>query len=348
MRQTDWMIRYLLLGLWGPLIYLNLWLLGQVFNFFEQVITITTLAAILSLLLNYPVQWLGRAGVRRNIAILLVAVLAFSLLVLIGVAIIPSVINQATELLQAIPQWLADSNKPMSAFNQFAQNRRLPIDVEQVKLQLERGIQLMLELLPEFAISTLGRLFDTILMIVLTFYMLLYGRRMWLELINLLPKPYGNAISQSLKFNFQQFFISQLLLALFMFVLLTVIFLLLRVKFGLLFALIIGLFELIPFIGATIGISLVIVLVLLQGPWLSVQVAVFTITLQQIKDNIIAPKLFGKFIGLNPIWVFVALLIGGRVAGLLGILMSIPIAGTLSNTFERIQRVSLETELTQP
>lgn len=348
MRQSDWFIRYLSLGLSGPLIYLNVWLLGQSFKFFEQVITITALAAILALLLNYPVQWLQHRGVRRSLGIFFVAIVALSLLVLTGVAVIPSVINQATELLQAIPQWLADSSEPMNAFNEFAKERRLPIDVVQVTNQLERLINTVLELLPQLAVSTLGRVFDSVLMVVLTFYMLFYGKRMWVGLVNLLPKPYGQAISKSLQYNFQQFFISQLLLALFMFALLTVVFLLIRVKFALLFALTIGLFELIPFIGATIGIGLVVILVLLQGVWVAVWVAIASVVLQQIKDNIIAPKLFGEFIGLNPIWVFVALLIGGRVAGLLGILLSIPIAGTVNNTFEQIQRTKLESELTQP
>ena len=138
--------------------------------------------------------------------------------------------------------------------------------------------------------------------------------------------------------NFQQFFISQLLLALFMLVTLTVTFLALQVRFALLLSLLIAFFELIPFIGAAIGISLVVLLVWLQGLWLAVRVAIASIIFQQIKDNIIAPKLFGAFIGLNPIWVFIALLIGARVAGLLGVLLSVPIAGTIKTSIEKIQK----------
>lgn len=339
-------MRYLLIGLCGPLLFLNIWLMGQTFHFFEQVITITALSAILALLLNYPVQWLEKISIRRNLAILVVAVIAISVMVMITITVVPLLLNQAIELLEDIPQWLSDSSDQINSLDQFAKSRRWPIDLNQVTIQLQRLIQSLLEWLPKLAIGTLGRLFDAIITFVMTFYMLLYGKAMWRGMIKLLPQPYGRAISHSIQFNFQQFFISQLLLSLFMLVTLTISFLVFKVRFALLLALLIAIFELIPFIGATIGISLVILLVLLQGFWLAVNVAIAATILQQIKDNILAPKMFGTLIGLNPLWVFIALLIGGRVAGLLGVLLSVPIAGSIKTSLERIQKT--ERNLKEP
>jgi predicted PurR-regulated permease PerM len=59
--------------------------------------------------------------------------------------------------------------------------------------------------------------------------------------------------------------------------------------------------------------------------------------LQQIKDNLIAPKLLGDVIGLNPIWIFVSILMGFEIAGLLGTLVAVPIAGTIKGTFDAIK-----------
>jgi predicted PurR-regulated permease PerM len=122
-----------------------------------------------------------------------------------------------------------------------------------------------------------------------------------------------------------------------MVVALTPIFLFLRVPFALLFAIIIGISELIPFIGATLGIGLVTLLVLLQNWLLVFPVAMVAIIMQQIKDNILAPKLLGNFIGLNPLWIFVAILMGFEIAGLLGTLVAVPIAGTIKGTFDAIK-----------
>jgi predicted PurR-regulated permease PerM len=118
---------------------------------------------------------------------------------------------------------------------------------------------------------------------------------------------------------------------------LTAIFLILEVPFALLFALLIGVAELIPFIGATLGIALVTILVMLNSFWLGIRVAVAAVVMQQIKDNILAPRLMGEFIGLNPILIFIALLLGGQIAGVFGVIVAVPIAGTIKGTIDAIR-----------
>ena len=61
------------------------------------------------------------------------------------------------------------------------------------------------------------------------------------------------------------------------------------------------------------------------------------VIMQQIKDNLLAPKLMGNFIGLNPLWIFIAILMGFEIAGLLGTLVAVPIAGTIKGTFDAIK-----------
>jgi predicted PurR-regulated permease PerM len=188
-----------------------------------------------------------------------------------------------------------------------------------------------------FAGTLLSGLLDIVLIFVLAFYMLLYGGRVWSGFINLLPSNIGIPLTQSLQINFRNFFLTQLLLGLFMILTLTPIFLFLKVPFALLFAILIGVSELIPFIGATLGISLVTMLMLLQNWWLALPVAGAAIVMQQIKDNLLSPKLLGDFIGLNPIWIFVAILMGFEIGGLLGTLVAVPIAGTIKGTFDAIK-----------
>jgi predicted PurR-regulated permease PerM len=170
--------------------------------------------------------------------------------------------------------------------------------------------------------------------------MLLYGKSLWQGTVNLLPPQIGLPFSESLRLNFQNFFISQILLGLFMVATLTPIFLTLQVSFALLFALLIGIAELIPFIGATLGIGLVTILVMLNSFWLAIRVAIAAIVMQQIKDNLLAPRLMGEFIGLNPILIFIALLVGGQIAGVLGVIIAVPVAGTIKGTIDAIRLLS--------
>lgn len=338
MQLSELIRRYLLYGLSGPIIVLNLWVLGQVFKYFEGLITFIILSMILALILDYLVRLFERFHLNRPQAVLVVFSLCMILLVILGFTLIPIVIEQATQLIQGIPGLLEAGDRNINGLQRLINQHNLPFDLNQISSQINNQIQLILANLPEFAINTVGQIFATILLIVLAFYMLLYGDRCWKGLTNLLPGKLGSALSTSLKQQFHQFFLSQLLLALVMVLFLIPTFLVLRIKFTLLFVLIIGLLEVVPLFGATIGISLVTFLVLgLQGFFPAVQVVIASVIFQQITDNIIAPRLRGDFTGLNPIWIIIALLIGGRVAGFIGVVLAMPIAATIKSTIEAMR-----------
>lgn len=341
MRRSAPLQRLLIYGLSGPIIALNIWLLSVLFSYFQHPITILSVAAILAFLLNYPVKFFERAPMTRTQAVVIVLLVTLTLLVILGVTLVPMVIDQTIQLLNKIPDWLTASQANLEQFETFAKQRRLPIDLRVVSNQINANIQNLVQQLASGAVGVAGillsGLLNLVLVVVLAFYMLLYGDRVWYGLVNLLPANIGVPLTRSLQLNFQNFFLSQLLLGLFMIVSLTPIFLFLKVPFALLFAILIGLSELIPFIGATLGIGLVTILVLLQNWWLAVPVAIAAILMQQIKDNLLAPNLLGDFIGLNPIWIFVAILMGFEIAGFLGTLVAVPIAGTIKGTFDAIK-----------
>ncbi|HEY9643329.1 MAG TPA: AI-2E family transporter [Coleofasciculaceae cyanobacterium] len=335
MKLSELFRRYLLYGLSGPVIALNLWVLGQLFDYFEGILTFTILSAVLALILNYIVRFFQRIGFNRTQAVLLVLSLFLIGLITVGVTLIPIVIDQATQILQGLPRLLEAGDRNLAWLQQLISDRDLPFDLNQIVTQATTQIQGILGLLPELAVNTLGQLFATIFLIVLAFYMLLYGDRFWRGLISLLPETLGHALSTSLQQQFHQFFLSQLLLSLMMVLFLLPIFLALQIRFSLLFALLIGFFEIIPLFGATIGIGLVTLLALgIQGYWTAAQVIISGIFFQQITDNVIAPRIRGDFTGLNPIWVVIALLIGFRVAGFLGVVLAMPIAATIKSTIE--------------
>ncbi|MDY6898570.1 MAG: AI-2E family transporter [Cyanobacteriota bacterium] len=333
----------LIYGLSAPIIALNIGLLSVIFDYFRRPLTILSIAAILAFLLNYPVRFLERGRISRQWAVTIVLLLTLVLLILIGITLVPLVINQTIQLTDKIPDWLSSFQDQLEQLQGIAKRRRLPlIDFEILTKQINASIENLLKDLPlgavGFAGTLVSTLVDTILVIVLAFYMLLYGDKVWYGLVNLLPHKIRLPLSQSLRLNFHYFFLSQFLLAMFMVASLTPIFLVIGIPFAFLFAVVIGISQLIPFIGATLGIGFVTILLLLQNWWLATQLAFFSILMQQIKDNLIAPKLLGNFTGLNPIWIFVVILVGFEIAGLLGTLVAIPIAGTIKGTFDAMRK----------
>jgi predicted PurR-regulated permease PerM len=333
--------RLLILGLIGPIAALNIWLFGQVLHYFEHLVTVLVVAAILAFLLNYPVRWFERIRIKRTGAVVIVLLLTVTLLAVLTLTLVPILLDQTNQLLLKIPGWLEASRHNLDAWNGWARERNLPIDLtgfgSKLSIQIENQIQQVATQALGLAIGTVSGLIDTILIIVLAFYMLLYGDRVWQGLIHQFPPKIGIPLSESLQQNFHNFFLSQILLALFMAGGLIPLFLALKVPFTLLFALLIGIAELIPFIGAALGIGLVTILVMFQSVWLAFQVALAAIILQQIRDNLLAPKVMGDFTGLNPIWIFIALLMGLQIAGLLGVIVAVPIAGTIKGTIDALR-----------
>jgi predicted PurR-regulated permease PerM len=130
------------------------------------------------------------------------------------------------------------------------------------------------------------------------------------------------------------FFWGRLLLSIFFGVSVYIVFIIIDLPYALLLAAIAGVFDLIPGIGATIGISLVSIIVLPQGIWLALKVLVGCILLQQVEENLLMPRIMQGSINMNPVFMFFALLVGARVAGLVGVFLSIPLAGVLISLFD--------------
>ncbi|MBD1933462.1 MULTISPECIES: AI-2E family transporter [Cyanophyceae] len=341
MRRSANLQRLLLLGLSGPIIALNIWVLSQIFRYFEHLFAVLTIAAILAFLLNYAVRIFERFRLSRAQAVIVVLLLTLTFLAVVGVTLVPILVDQSVQLLKNIPDWLQESNQNLDYLDTWAKNRRLPLDLKgfshRVSVRVENQVQALAGQAFGVALGTVSGLIDVVFVVVLAFYMLLYGDRLWFGVINLLPSQIGLPLSESLRLNFQNYFLTQLILGLFMVATLTPIFLILKIPYALLFGLLIGVAELIPFIGATLGIGLVTILVMLQDFWLAIRVLSAAIFMQQIKDNFLAPKLMGDFTGLNPIWIFIALLMGGQIAGLLGVILSVPLAGTIKDTIDTIR-----------
>lgn len=330
--------RLLFLGLLVPIGALNAWVLNQFLSYFGHLFTLLIVSAILAFLLDYPVRLFEKIRIQRSYGVIIVLLMTVAILAIAGVTLIPILVNQTTQLVSKLPDWLEATRQNVVTIDNWAKSRNLPLDLQGLSGRLNTQVEGQIkDLAPQalgFALGTVSTLVDMMLITVLAFYMLLYGQRLWQGILELFPARFAVPFSASLRLNFHNFFLSQVVLALFMVVTLIPVFFWLKVPFALLFALLIGIAELIPFIGATLGIGLVSILVLFQNFWTAFWVAIAATILQQIRDNLIAPKIMGDFTGLNPIWIFIALLMGLQIGGLLGVFIAVPVAGTIKCTID--------------
>jgi predicted PurR-regulated permease PerM len=98
----------------------------------------------------------------------------------------------------------------------------------------------------------------------------------------------------------------------------------------------IGFASLIPF-GGTFTIIIISSLLALQNIWLGLKVLLVAIFVGQIIENAIAPRLMSGMTGLNPAVVFISVLTGSQVGGLLGLLLAVPIAGFIKRIADALK-----------
>ncbi len=317
----------------APALVLNAWALSTIFGYFESLFVVVLIAALLSFLLNYPVRWLEKQGAVRAQAALLVFLFSLTVLFALGVTLVPLAIAQAQQLVARLPEWIDSGQRQLMALNEYVDNFGLPISLDglivQVNDRLKSELQAIagqvVNLAVSFTVVTVVRLLDVLLVVVLTFYLLQHSDEVWQGIVDWLPAKLRKPFTETLRLSFQNYFIGQIILAICMAVGLTSTYLLLKVPFGLLFGLTVGFMALVPF-GGTVGIATVTLLVALQNIGLALQVLAGSVIVQQIVENLIAPRVLGSFTGLNPFWVFIALLTGVRVGGLLGVIVAVPSA----------------------
>ena len=313
------------------------WFTLTAISYVGELVSILVTAGLIAFLLNYAVIRL-QVFLPRGVAAALVYLTAGLLLVVIGLTIVPPVFSQARQLGVRFPELLESGRQQLSEFQLWSADRNLPFNVEILEQQLSAKVQEQVQAIAGtglgLVLGTVNWFLDLILILVISFYMLLDGQRVWGGLTSVFSPDIRYVLTDTLQRNLQRFVSGQLLLGVFMAIALTLAFWWLRVPFFLLFAVFIGLTEIVPFIGATLGIGAVSIVVAFIDWWLALQVLAVAIGLQQIKDNLVAPRIMGNLTGLSPVIIFTALLLGGKVGGLLGVILAIPLTGVAKSIVE--------------
>ncbi len=325
----------------APLLVINGWAFSVIFDYFHSLIVIVAGASVLAFLLNYPVSWMERQGLQREPIAILVFLLTLSILLALGVTLVPLALTQAQQLVARLPELIDSGGRSqLMILNEKADGLGLPINLDALLVQINDRVKGQLQAIAgqvlNLAVVTVTSLLDIVLTMVLTFYLLQHGGELWQSLVGWLPARFRNPFSETVRLSFQNFFITQLILSICMASALIPAFLWLKVPFGLLFGLTIGIMALVPF-GGSVGIALTTSLVALQDFWIGMRALMAAVIVQQILENIIAPRILGSFTGLNPVWVLISVLTGARIGGLLGVIVAVPSAVVIKTAIEAVR-----------
>ena len=306
-------------------------------------------AALVALLLNPFVVMLQRARFPRGVAVLCVFL---TLIVVVGsvVAVLAEPIgDQASEFSDAVPGIVDDANAALADLQAWLDDRGIDVEVakqgetalETLGARVTEGSGELVSFTREALTVLIEGSIALILIVVLSVYTLLYGQRIGAAVRSVVPRGDGSPADdyptrvQKAVFGYVR---GQLLFSLIMGtsagIALWVMGSLGVFPDGKTYALVFGAFygfaELIPYVGPAIGASPPVLIALfsdnpLDALWLTIM---FT-ALQQIEGHIVAPTVFAQALRINPLLVIFALLMGGRLYGIAGAFLALPLAAVV-------------------
>jgi predicted PurR-regulated permease PerM len=181
--------------------------------------------------------------------------------------------------------------------------------------------------------SVLTAIVATLTIAFMTFFMLLEGRE-WMERIYGLAseeqQPRWRSVGRDIYRTVGGYVTGNLLISLIAGVTSGLVLWIVGVPYAVALGLLVGILDLIPLAGATIAAVLVVlVAIAASGVTAAIIVAVFFLAYQQLENHVIQPLVYGRTVQLSPLAVLVSVLIGAQIAGVLGALAAIPVAGAL-------------------
>jgi len=323
-----WMIGVLLILIILYFVWLLRPMLQHVYLFLKAILAPFLAAMIISYVLNPVVSMLAARKMPRSIAVLLIYAVFLTAIAVIAINLIPMVTQQLEELNEHLPEMTLHAQGLMRNMN----SRLIPPGVEmgmnnwffQLENRLATGISHFLDNIG----TTISLLFNAFIVPFLVFYILKDFEVFERTVVSCLPRSRRKAIVSMLKdidAALGNYIRGQFLVCLIIGILAYIGYALIGMPYALLFACVVALFDIVPYLGPFLGAAPAIVMASTISWRLVLMVAVVNTLCQMLESNIVSPQVVGRTLHLHPLLIIFALLVGGEIAGMVGLILAVPI-----------------------
>lgn len=298
------------------LLLIGLWLIFQI----KDIILLLFVSFILMSALSSVVDQIERRRIPRALAILLVYIVILSLFALVGTLVFPPLVTQSVKLVTKLPEFI----------NSVFPNSRINIEtiIQQI-IPVGGGVV-------KFSVGIFSNFITTITLLVFTFYFLLERKNLENDLLRFVGEEAGKKIFSviaEIESKLGAWVRGELalmtIIGVFTFIGLTI----LKIDYALPLAIFAGILEIVPIIGPIISAVPAVLVAFSISQGLAIVIAVLYTLIQQLENNLFVPTIMRRAVGLRPLVTILALMIGGRLAGAPGALLSVPIVVVLQIIF---------------
>ncbi|HLG08178.1 MAG TPA: AI-2E family transporter [Gaiellaceae bacterium] len=299
-----------------------------------HVLTWILIAVLLAAALNPAVEAFERRGMRRGWAATLVFSLALLVVTALGFLVIPPLVAQVSDFVDAVPDFIDDLTAGRGPLG-FLQDEYQIVDRirEAIEEQGAAGVLGLSEPVLEIVRSVVTAVVGVITIIFLTYFMLLEGPRTITGLLGLLPEGARvryERVGRDIYRTISGYVTGNLLISLVAGTTSAIVLFAVGSEYAVALGLLVAILDLIPLAGATLAAIFVSTIIFIETDWIRWLIVIgFFVAYQQLENHVLQPLVYGRTVQLSPLAVLCAVLIGAQLAGILGALVAIPVAGSL-------------------
>lgn len=296
----------------------------------RDIIFLLVVAFVIASALNPWVSALQRKKIPRFIAALLIFVIFLGVAGGVMALLVPPLVTEMNGMIQNFPSYVNGLITSFHHFREMSNTSGLLTGGNVSISSVQSSLGKIASGIFGSVISLFGGFFSFIIVIVIAFYALLEENAFKRFIRTVLPAKYDKFVFDRMSLaqqRLQQWLRGQLILCLIIGVVSYFGLLVLGIKYSLVLALWAGLTEFIPMVGPTLGAIPAVFIAFTTGSVVkAVLVIVLYFIVQQLENNFLVPKVMEKSTGLNPLVVMISMLVGGKIYGLVGMLLAIPVA----------------------
>ncbi|OXL85109.1 AI-2E family transporter [Paenibacillus sp. SSG-1] len=320
----------------GLIILYFVWLLRPMFmniyQFLKAILSPFVVAMIISYVLNPVVCMLAARKMPRGIAVLLIYAVFLTCLAVILINLIPMLIEQMEELNEHLPEMTMHAQNIMNNLD----NRGVPVGikegVDQWLLQWEDRLAKGISNFMDHIGSTINIVLNIFIIPFLIFYILKDFDVFERAVVSLLPRTRRKASVRLLKEIDEalgNYVRGQFLVCLIVGILAYIGYMIVGMPYALLMASIVAVFNIVPYLGPFLGAAPAVVMASTISWKMVLMVIIVNWLCQLLESNIVSPQVVGKKLHLHPMLIIFALLVGGEIAGIVGLILAVPLFAVL-------------------
>ncbi|MEX2090668.1 MAG: AI-2E family transporter [Candidatus Paceibacterota bacterium] len=308
----------------------------------KDVFIIFLFALIIASAISPFANWLESKGFPRLFGVLLLFLIVLGLVVFLLSLIVPFISQEVSQLLVALPETLAKVSSSLEQAQAGAPSYlNFVSEIQNILEGFSSYLQQSAQSGVGLVVSIFGGVMSFVAILIISFYLSVTKNGIQNFLGSIIPEKYESYAVDLWKrseIKVGRWLQGQLLLGLIVGLVVYVGLSLMGVKYALVLGLLAAILEIVPIVGPVLAAIPAVFLAFLQAPSFGLWVLLFYVVVQQLENHLLVPLVLGKIVGLNPVVVIIALLVGLQLAGIPGMILSVPLATVIVEMLDDFAR----------